>query len=209
MPLKDFLNNGASTNTATLSFLGLVEDRLLGTSGLTGGPHSYTASYSGDISYNASAGPGLAITITPALTATTVTANGAATKTVSTGQAVTLVATIPGFYVADGARQASNGAGPTGTVTFSACGTAASCTVTAVPTAFTNANGLAFATGTLSIPNGFSTAEVQNITATFTTADTNYSSCLTAAPPNGCTFTAAVVTVNPAVTGALRWLQRH
>ncbi|MGB9464928.1 MAG: Ig-like domain-containing protein, partial [Candidatus Acidiferrum sp.] len=32
-------------------------------------------------------------------------------------------------------------------------------------------------------------------------ADTNYASCLTAAPPNGCTFTAAVLTVNAAITG--------
>src|SRR6202044_4006840 len=76
--INDFLNtaSGGATNKATLNSVGFLEDRLLGTNGLIGGSHSYNASYAGDVSYNASTAPALAITITPASTGTGVTANG-------------------------------------------------------------------------------------------------------------------------------------
>jgi hypothetical protein len=201
--LNDFLSTatGGSTNKATLNAVGFLEDRLLGTTGLTGGSHSYTASYSGDISYNASSVV-LPITITPALTETSVTANGAATATVNTGQSVTLLATVSGFWVADSERQASDGAGPTGSVTFSACGTATSCTKTVTPIAFNNTNGDAQATASLTTT--FTTAGTQTITATFTTADGNYSSCTTAAPPLGCALAAATITVTSSVGPAAK-----
>jgi len=203
-PIKDFPSTatGGSTNVATLNVLGLVEDRVLGSTGLPAGSHHYTATYSGDISYNAPAQPGnLAFTITPASTLTSVTAgSNQSSLTVTAGQSVTLVATVSGFYVADNGQFASNGAGPTGTVTFSSCGTAGSCTVNVVPTAFTDTNGDAFATGTLTTT--FTTAGVQTITATFTSADGNYNSCTVAAPPLGCSLAPLMLTVNSVVTGS-------
>jgi subtilase family serine protease len=199
--LNDFLSTatGGSTNVASLNSTGFLEDRLLGTTGLIGGPHSYTASYSGDSSYNQSAAPALAITITPAATLTSVTANGVSTATVTTGQNVTLVATVAGCAVLSSpssCNEVSNGAGPSGSVTFSTCGTATSCNKTVVPVSFNNSGAAAdaFATGTLTTT--FSTTGVQTITATFTTADTNYSSCAMAACEVG--SAAVTVTASPA-----------
>jgi hypothetical protein len=176
VPIKDFLSTatGGSTNVATLNAIGFQEDRLLGTTGLTGGAHSYTTAYSGDSSYNASQ-ISLPITIAAASTGTAVTANGSPTATVTVGQSVTLTATVSGFYfsAADNANFLSGGAGPTGSVTFSTCGSAASCTVTVVPMAFNSTSGAgAFATAALTTT--FSTAGPVTISATFTTGDTNY-----------------------------------
>ncbi len=184
-PLNDFINTatGVSTNSALLNPQGFIEDRVLGSTGLKAGTHSIVANYAGDNSYNASAAPALSITITPASTQTLVgaTANGQAVTTVQTGQQVSLVATVqtttplPGVTFDSG----SAGAGPTGSVTFSPCGTAASCTVTPlVSTAASNKTGAAFATATL--PTTFTTTGAQNITATFTSGDGNYFSCTTA-----------------------------
>jgi hypothetical protein len=203
LPLKDFLNTatGISTNTATLNVQGFAEDRVLGSTGLPGGSHSISASYSGDNSYNSSNQPApTAITITPAMTQTAVTVGGLSTATVAPGQSVTLVATVGTLTQLPGLTQPvpSNGAGPTGTVTFSACGTAGSCTVTVTPVAFTTANGNAFATA--SLPTSFSTVGVQTITATFTTADGNYSSCLTPGTPATCALTPVNLTVTAAAT---------
>jgi len=199
-PLNDFLNTatGTSTNVATLNVLGLVEDRILGSNGLTGGAHTIVAAYSGDNSYNSSTSALLAITITPATTLTLVTANGGATANVSTGQNVTLLATVGGCAVPNppnGCSQSSNGAGPTGSVTFSTCGTAASCTKTVVPVSFNNSGAIADAYATASLTTTFATAGVQTITAAFTTADTNYISCAAAACE-----TAATVTVTSAAS---------
>ena len=69
-------------------------------------------------------------------------------------------------------QSASNGAGPTGTVTFSTCGTPP-CTATVVPTAYTSANGGAFGTATLTTM--FTTAGTKTISASFTPGDGNYS----------------------------------
>jgi hypothetical protein len=195
-PVNDFLSTatGSSTNVATLNVLGLVEDRILGSDGLTGGAHAIVAAYSGDISYNASTSAPLAITITPAATLTSVTANGGTTATVNTGQNVTLLATVGGCAVLSSPSscgQSSNGAGPTGSVTFSTCGTATSCTKTVVPVSFSNSGAIADAYATASLTTTFTTAGVQTITATFTTADTNYIGCAAAACE-----TAATVTVN-------------
>jgi len=205
--VNDFPNTAGGgttgTNKAALNVLGLVEDRLVTSNGFTGGAHNYTAAYSGDSSYNASSG-NLAFTITPAATLTTVTAgNNQATLSVTVGQSVTLLATVSGFYAADGERQASNGAGPTGSVTFSSCGTASSCTVNVVPVSFANSGAAndAFATATLTTT--FATAGTQTITAAFTSADGNYTNCTVAAPPLGCALNALTLTVNSAGTFAL------
>jgi hypothetical protein len=178
-PINDFLSTatGGSTNVASLNSLGYLEDRLLGTTGLTGGAHTYTATYSGDNSYDTSK-LALPITIVAASTGTAVTANGSSTATVTVGQSIALTATVTGVYnvtvggVTSGPF-ASRGAGPTGSVTFSTCGTAGSCMVTVVPAAFNTTTGAA-ASATATLTTTFAAAGVQTISATFTTGDTNY-----------------------------------
>jgi hypothetical protein len=194
--INDFLNtaSGGATNKATLNSVGFLEDRLLGTNGLIGGSHSYNASYAGDVSYNASTAPALAITITPASTGTGVTANGSSSVSVTTGQPVTLTATVGGFNVIDSEDIGSNGAGPTGSVVFKN-GSATIATVPVVPTAFSQSTiGTAFATATTT--TSFSAAGVQTITATFTTGDTNYTGSASSGAGN------ATVTVTATQTGS-------
>jgi Pro-kumamolisin, activation domain/Bacterial Ig-like domain (group 3) len=193
-PLNDFLNTatGVSTNTAPLGVLGFTEDLVRALPGLTGGAHTVVATYSGDISFNASTSTALAVTINPASTTTSVTANGLASTTVSSGQAVTLVATIGGCVapVTNGCAQGSNGAGPTGSATFSACGTATSCTKAVVPVNYVN-GGTVAAYATATLPTTFTTPGTQVITATFATADGNYVGCTAAS----CVAGSATVTV--------------
>jgi hypothetical protein len=126
---------------------------------LGAGSHALSASYSGDNSYNPSGPVPDALTVTRATTTTALAANQA---TVTTAQTVTLTATI--------ATQ-SSGVGPTGTVTFSTCGTPP-CTATLVPTAFNPKTG-AFASATASLPTIFTTTGTKTITATYG-GDTNY-----------------------------------
>jgi len=198
-PLKDFVQTGASrTNTSTVSNLGFVEDLLIQ---LSGGPNPIVASYSGDNSYSPSASTNGAFTVTPGPTQTAVTLNGGLTPTsAAAGQSVTLVATVTTGYTqscSTGTCQSvSNGAGPTGTVTFSSCGTAASCTVPVVPVAFSSTSG-AGATATLT--TSFNTAPAQPITAAFTTGDLNYSSCATSGTPAGCSLTSLTLTITGTV----------
>jgi hypothetical protein len=205
-PLNDFLNTatGGSTNVATLNVLGLVEDRVLGSTGLPGGAHTVVGAYSGDISYNSSTSPALSFTITPASTQTLVTVGGQPTATVQTGQQVSLVATVQTTTPQFGVFGGSAGAGPTGSVTFSPCGTAGSCTVPVVPTAASNTTGAAFATATL--PTTFTTAGVQTITATFTSGDGNYFSCTAVVntATQICSLTPLSLTVNSAVGPAAK-----
>ena len=70
---------------------------------LAGGQHSIVATYSGDVSFNASASPTGLVLVTPAETEMRVTSS-------QSGESATLVATVSG--------PTSNGAAPTGTVTF-------------------------------------------------------------------------------------------
>jgi hypothetical protein len=172
-PLNDFLQTGsANTNTSAVGNLGFVEDLRIQLPVGSNGSHAIVATYSGDNSYNPSTSPTNTITVTPGPTQTALTANGATSAAVTTAQpAVTLVATISTNFTQDGIASASGGAGPTGTVTFSACGTAPSCIVTVVPTAATGPTG-AFATATLATT--FTTPGTQTITATYTAGDTNY-----------------------------------
>lgn len=201
-PLKDFPNTAGgagnpSTNTATLNVLGMVEDRLLESNGLIGGPHSILASYSGDSSYNSSPGTALPITITAASTSTGVTVNGQSTASVQTGANVTLMATVNGFYTSAGTCAGgcvSNGGGPTGSVVFKN-GSATIATVPVMPTAFNQITGAtAFATATTT--TSFTTAGVQTITAAFTTGDTNYTGSASSGAGN------ATVTVTATQTGS-------
>jgi hypothetical protein len=188
-PLKDFINTGsANTNTATLNTQGFAEDLQVQ---LPGGAHSLSASYAGDNSFSAStqAAPA-AITITPASTSTGVTANGSSAATVTAGQTVTLVATVTGFNILPSGTFGSTGVGPTGTVTFSTCGTPP-CTATVVPTAYNTVTG-APAFGTATLTTSFSTTGVKTISATFASGDLNYSGSASTA--------SATVTVNAAGT---------
>jgi len=201
-PLNDFVQTGANnTNLSSVGNLGFVEDLLIQ---LNGGSHPIVASYSGDNSYNPSSSTSGAFAVTAAPTQTAVTLNGLASTSVTAGANVALVANITTKYtqVCNGGTQqcnsGSNGAGPTGTVTFSSCGTASSCTVPVVPTAFNTSNGAAFATATLN--TSFSTAPGAPITATFTSADLNYANCATAS--STCTLTGLTLTVSGSVGAA-------
>jgi hypothetical protein len=211
-PLNDFLRTGSTnTNISSVGNLGFVEDVLIQ---LFGGVNPIVAAYSGDNSYNPSSStPPTSITVTPAPTQTTVGINGATTATVNTGQSVTLVAVVNTNYTQACGNTGSgptttcpgvsNGGGPTGTITFSACGTAASCTVPVVPTSFSTSSGVAveaFATGTLT--TSFATAGPQTIKATFTSGDANYSSCTANGTPASCTLSPLSLTVSGAVGAA-------
>jgi len=187
-PMNDFIKTGsANTNLSSVGNLGFVEDLLIQ---LAGGLNPIVATYSGDNSYNPSTSAANTVTVTPGPTQTALTANGGTSISVSTAQSVTLVATISTNYTQNSIPSASNGAGPTGTVTFSSCGTAPSCTVTLAPTAATTTTG-AFATATLTTT--FSTAGTQTISATYTSGDGNYTSSASTA--------SATVTVTQAQVG--------
>jgi hypothetical protein len=210
-PLNDFLNTatGVSTNSALLNPQGFVEDRVLGSTGLIAGVHSIVASYAGDNSYNASVAPALSITITPASTQTVVTAtvSGQSATTVLVGQPVSLVATVGTETPLPGASftAPSAGAGPTGSVKFSACGSAGSCTVTpVVSTSGNNVTGAAFATAT--IATTFTTLGTQSITATFTSGDGNYDSCTT--PVNTAVQFCSLTPLSLTVTNKLAFVQQ-
>lgn len=197
-PLNDFPGNGGvSTDSALLNPAGFIEDRVLGSTGLPAGSHSVTASYAGDNSYNSSNATALAVTITqaPTQTAATATSNNQTVTTITAGRSLTLTAVVETFNSVTSGPSA--GAGPTGSITFSSCGTATSCTVNVTPIAGTNSNG--GATATAQLTTSFTTAGAQTITATYT-GDTNYMACTSNGTPAGCALTAATFTVTPAGT---------
>ncbi len=103
-PFNDFLNTntGVSSNVVPLNRHGNLEDQPIQ---LTGGSHSFVAAYSGDNSYTAGTSAADAVTITP----TTTTATLAGPSSGNTVTQVTITATI---------HTTSNGAAPTGTVSF-------------------------------------------------------------------------------------------
>jgi hypothetical protein len=198
-PLNDFVQTGANnTNTSTVGNLGFVEDLLIS---LGGGSNGIVASYSGDNSYNPSTSANGAFTVTPGSTQTVVGLTGEPPTAVPAGTTVALVATVntADVQLCNGSPCASfsNGAGPTGTVTFSSCGTASSCTVPVVPSAFNTSTGAA-AFGTATLTTSFSTAGSQTITATYS-GDANYQPCTANGSPStpapGCSFTSLAVTV--------------
>ena len=127
---------------------------------LTGGTHALSATYSGDISYNAVTTAVMdAVTV---MKATTATALNTSASTVTAGSNVTLTATI---------SSASNSAtGATGTVTFFNGGTQIGSPVTVTPTA---ASASAGAGGTAALATSFASIGTESITATYN-GDTNY-----------------------------------
>jgi Pro-kumamolisin, activation domain/Bacterial Ig-like domain (group 3) len=166
--------NALDGGTFKINSEGSAEDQALQ---LTAGVHTLSATYSGDGNYKpVTTAVTDAVTVSKAATAISL---GVSPTSVNTGQTVTLTANI--------ATQ-SVGAGPSGTVTFSSCGTPP-CTATLVPLAATS-NTFASATATLS--TAFTTPGTQTITATYAAGDTNY---VGSGPSNSVTVTVTQATV--------------
>jgi subtilase family serine protease len=128
---------------------------------LTGGTHALSATYSGDISYNAVTTP-VTDTVTVSTAATT-TALTSSSPTVTTGTNVTLTATIT-------ASTSNSSIGTTGTVTFFNGGAQIGSPVAVVPV---GASSITFAGGTAALTTSFTTTGTKSITATYN-GDTNY-----------------------------------
>jgi len=128
---------------------------------LSGGTHALSATYSGDISYNAVTTP-VTDTVTVSTAATT-TALTSSSPTVTTGTNVTLTATIT-------APTSNSSIGTTGTVTFFNGGTQIGSPVAVIPI---GASSTAFAGGTAALTTSFTTTGTKSITATYN-GDTNY-----------------------------------
>jgi hypothetical protein len=173
------LNDFSGSGTVKLNSLGFAEDQPVQ---LAPGSHSLVAAYSGDNSFTASTSKAEAVTIAKAATTSTVASSA------SSGKTVTLTATI--------ATQ-SNGAAPTGVVTFMAGSTTLG-TGTVSGTAGTVSN----ATGTATTSVTFTSTGVQSITAVYS-GDSNYaastSPAITVTATNGGTqVTTTVVTASVA-----------
>jgi Pro-kumamolisin, activation domain/Bacterial Ig-like domain (group 3) len=176
-PLKDFSGSG----TVKLNSQGFAEDQLVQ---LTGGSHTLVAAYSGDSSFTASTSSADTVTVATAPTTLTVTSS---LPSLPIGQMATLTAMI---------ATSSNGAGPTGTVTFkSGSTTLGTGTVTGTP-----GNTLA-ASGTATASVTFTTAGAQTVTATYS-GDLNYAA--STAPATTVTVTGGTqvttTTVTPSIT---------
>jgi hypothetical protein len=142
-PLNDWPNAGTpnATNAPKLNNQGIAEDQPIQ---LPVGSHSIVATYAGDPNYQTSTSNALSVTVAKASTTTAVASS---IGTITSGATVTLTALV---------STPSNGAGPTGNVTFSN-GAASLGTGACAPTSGTsNTNGTdgttpgtAFCTATL------------------------------------------------------------
>ena len=125
-PLNDYPNGAASgaTNKATLNNQGIAEDQPVQ---LSPGSHSIVAVYAGDPNYAASTSNTLSVTVNKAAPTATLASN---LSTITSGTSVTLTMLV---------STQSNGAGPTGLVTFTngstSLGTAACTPANATATA--------------------------------------------------------------------------
>lgn len=172
--LNDFAspNSTLPAGTTTLvNDLGFVEDQPVQ---LPGGTNALVATYKGDTSYTTSTSATDSISITPGPTEASVTASATTTTTVTP---VTLTA-----YV----LTESSGAGPTGTVTFSANGSTIGSAVAVIPTAAAGLNTTlpvaAYATATLA--HTFATTGNYTISVSYTSGDLNYSSSISSGTSN-------------------------
>ncbi|MGC2527787.1 MAG: Ig-like domain repeat protein [Candidatus Acidiferrum sp.] len=195
-PLNDFLvpNTSTPTNSASLTNQGFLEDQPIQ---LSGGSHSITAMYSGDASYNAQPTSNtLSVAVATAQTQViSFTASPSSGVTTATPVTLSLLLDAP----------TSNGAGPSGTVTFTANGTTISGTPTITSAGF-DANTGAPPTLTATLTTTFSTAGSKNIVATYS-GDINYSNAsasgtLTVTQATVGTFTMAAGPATVATTAA-------
>jgi hypothetical protein len=171
-------DNGSPLDTGTfvINSAGHAEDQAIQ---LSGGTNALSATYSGDISYNAVTTP-----VTDTIIVSKATTQGALAASPSTGVTtatpVTLTATVT--------ATASGGAGPTGTVAFTANGKAIAGTPTIATLPFNPITG-APPTLTATLTTTFGTAGIENIVATYG-GDTNYT---TASGSTSVTVTQATV----------------
>jgi len=148
-PLNDFPNGPTSnaSNTAKLNNVGIAEDQPIQLTQTTGS-HSIVAAYAGDPNYQPSTSNTLSVTITRAATTTNV---GSSLGSIASGATVTLSLIV---------TSSSNGAGPTGSITFMEGSTALGSPVACKPTSgaqnTTGSNGTtsgtAFCTAQLTTP---------------------------------------------------------
>ena len=160
-------DNGKPLDAGTFSLnsQGNVEDRAIQ---LTGGTHTLSAGYSGDVSFNAPAAP--ATDSVAVVAAGTTTTMSPVAGPVGTLVPVTLTANI-------GSASLST-KGPTGTVTFFNGTTQLGPPIPVTPT---GASALGPAGATVSLQWSFSAAGTESITATYS-GDANYATSMTAAP---------------------------
>jgi subtilase family serine protease len=167
---------GTAAGTFTINSAGHAENQPIQ---LTGGVHNLSATYSGDISYNAvTTAVTDSVTVSPTATATSLAASP--TTGVTTATPVVLTATI---------SSASNSAtGTTGTVTFFNGGTQIGSPVAVTPIGASTVG----AGGAAALTTTFTTAGTKSITATYN-GDTNYTTSAASA---------IMVTVTQAQTGS-------
>jgi hypothetical protein len=161
---------------------------------LTGGSHTIVASYPGDPSYNASSG---SITVAVSQVNTSISQPTSTPSAPATNQSVQLVANV---------TTSSNGAPPSGTVTFYNNGEAMTGTLTMTGTP---ANGSKGASTLAVLTTSFTTAGSNTVTAQYN-GDANYSAsalspALTVMVSAGTqlapTVTAPTASANPALAG--------
>jgi Pro-kumamolisin, activation domain/Bacterial Ig-like domain (group 3) len=157
-------DNGSSLpgSPFMINSVGHLEDQTIQ---LTGGPHTLALNYPGDISYNASPAVTLNLTVTPAATAASVSANP---NPVLPNQQVTLSVTI--------GSQSNSTQGPTGTVTFKDGSTTIG-TANVTPAGATATVG---ASGTAVLTTTFATTSNHSLTAAYA-GDTNYAASTSSA----------------------------
>lgn len=162
-------DNGGSLDTSpfVINSFGHAEDQPIQ---LTGGSHALSATYSGDISYNAVTTP-VTDTVTVSKAATQVPAVVAAPSSgVTTATSVTLTATI--------LSNSNSATGTTGTVTFFNGGVPLGSPAAVTPVAATGTSG---AGGTAALTTTFTTAGTESITAQYN-GDTNYANSAVSTP---------------------------
>jgi subtilase family serine protease len=193
--ITDSVNGAApaplDTGTFAINNLGHAEDQPIQ---LSAGMHALSATYSGDISYNAVNTPVTdTVTVSKAATATGVAPSP--TSGVTTATPVTLTATI--------SSNSNSAAGPSGTVTFLDGGTQIG---SPAPVAPAGATSTAFAGGTASLTNTFTNTGTHTITATYS-GDTNYATSnataitVTVNSPGSFTVSGAAATVTAGSSG--------
>ncbi|SNS76915.1 Ig-like domain (group 3) [Granulicella rosea] len=176
-------DNGITLDSGTyrLNSFGYTEAQL---NSLAPGVHAFSASYTGDASFNPSSAPGISVTVTRAPTTLTVAATPA---TVSAGATFTLAATV--------ATQSLGYLSPSGLLTFTTGGKTLGTSRLisgSDPTTFDD-----LATATLTIPASALALGANSITAGFP-GDTNY----LPSASNAATVTVTPTTLAATVTAA-------